>query len=71
MLPGLLVAAGASDNTFEFGEHYNATKDAQEKRERVQRAIPIVVTSVLAGTLIITITLATNYLILPLLKSTG
>ena len=65
MLPGLLVAAGASDNTFEFGEHYNATKNAQEKQERIQGTIPIVVTSVLAGTLIIVVALAASYLILP------
>ena len=67
MAPGLLVAAGASDNAFEFGDRYDADRDAQQKQERVQGAAPVVVTTVLAGTLIILISLATKYLFLPIL----
>ena len=68
MSPGLLIAAGASDNSFEFGEHYNATKQAQEKQERLRGAFPIIVATVLAGLLIIAIALATEFFIRPLLQ---
>jgi hypothetical protein len=71
VLSGLLVAAGASDNPFEFGERYNATKDAQEKQERIQGAVPIVVATMLAGTLIIVISFAIKTIFLLLTRLTG
>ncbi len=71
MIPGLLVAAGASDNTVEEGEHYDAGRDASQKHERIRGTVPVLVTTVLAGTLIIFISLATEYLILPLLTLSG
>lgn len=67
MVPGLLVAAGASDNTFEEGEHYDAVRDASQKHERIRGTVPVLATTVLAGTLIITASLITKYLIFPLL----
>jgi hypothetical protein len=71
MVPGLLVAAGASDNTFEEGELYDAVRDASQKQERVRGTVPILVVTVLAGTLIILVSLAADYLILPLLRLAG
>ncbi len=71
MVPGLLVATGASDNTFEEGENYDAVRDASQKQERIRGTIPILVTTVLAGALIIVISLAAEYLILPLLRLAG
>lgn len=64
MIPGLLVAAGASNNTFEEGEHYDSVRDANQKQDRIRGTVPILVTTVLAGSLIIVISLVTKYLIL-------
>ena len=68
MLPGILVAAGASDNSFELGERYDAAKDARQKQERVRGAAPIMATTVLAGALILLTSIAFRYLLLPLLE---
>ena len=58
MAPGLLVAQGASDNSFEEGEGYDAMRDASQKQERISSALPILTNFLLAGTLIITLSFA-------------
>ena len=69
MTPGLLVATGASDNTFEEGEKYDSIRDASQKQERIQGTIPILVTTVLAGTLIIIVAFVARYLFFLFLES--
>ena len=64
MVPGLLVVTGASDNSFEEGESYDAVRDASQKQERIQGSVPILITTVLAGALIMTVSLAGKYLFL-------
>ena len=62
MAPGLLVAMGASDNAFEEGESYDAVRDAAQKQERIRGSVPILVTTVLAGTFIIIVAFALRFL---------
>ena len=67
MAPGLLVATGASDNTFEEGERYDSIRDASQKQERIQGTIPILATTLLAGLLIIIASFAMRFLVFPAL----
>ena len=71
MVPGLLIATGASDNTFEEGENYNSVRDTSQKQERIRGTIPILVTTVLAGVLVIITCLVARYIIFPLLELGG
>ena len=69
MLPGLLVATGASENTHEEGEIYDVTKYSAQKEERVSGSLPSLSTCVLAGLLIIALVALIEYTLYPFVLS--